>query len=168
MLKTSAVAIFALSASFGARAMPVFKVVTDTAVICATAADLHVATLSPGAPLPATCKQVEAGFAFEALNRSAAYDWPDDVTKTDLLIYGRELAGANESGAPRYINILRSAAAPVLDQQGLPVEAKCDYPHTFVTNSLRAGPDGKLYLKQGKVTIKCVNGEMRQTYQPLN
>ncbi|WP_140413381.1 hypothetical protein [Pandoraea sp. PE-S2T-3] len=145
-----------------------FKVIADEAVVCATAADLHAATQSLEKALPTACRKVKSGFAFEALNRTAAYDWPNDITKTDLLIYGRELAGENEAGAPRYLNVLRRDAAPVLDDKGALVEAKCDYPHTFVTSKLLAAPDGKLYLKQGKVTIKCVNGEMRQIYQPLN
>ncbi|VVE55333.1 hypothetical protein PCO31111_05034 [Pandoraea communis] len=168
MLKSSVAVLLTLAIPFGAHAMPVFKVTADETVVCTTAADLHIATRSPEKALPTSCRKVQSGFAFEALNRTAAYDWPDDITKTDLLIYGRELAGANESGAPRYLNVLRSDVSPVLDEKGALVEAKCDYPHTFVTNSLRAAPDGKLYLKQGKVTIKCVNGEMRQIYQPLN
>ncbi|EON10597.1 hypothetical protein [Pandoraea sp. SD6-2] len=154
--------------SISAAAEPVYEVVKDNAITCLSRKALHDAHMNPEAPLPAECHLRPKGFKFEATNRTDGYTWPDQPEKSDALIYGRELAGPNESGAPRYLRIWKEDVAAVRDAQGNYVQPNCSYPETYVTNSLRAAPDGKLYLKQGKVTIKCVNGEMRQIYQPLN
>lgn len=163
--------IFALSVglfALCAHAEPVYQIKSGGAIACESAEALHTAVKSPSRTMPGSCTKLEGGYAFEAINRADTYVPKSESEPILGLIYGRPIATANERGQASYFRVLRSAAEPVLDDKGDVVVAKCDYPHTFVTNSLRAGPDGKLYLKQGKVTIKCVNGEMRQTYQPLN
>lgn len=154
--------------SISAVAEPVYEVVKDNAITCLSKKALHDAHMNPEATLPNECRRLTKGFRFEATNRTDEYTWPDQPGKADALIYGRELAGPDESGAPRYLRIWEEDVTAVRDAQGNYVQPTCSYPETYVTNSLRAGPDGKLYMKQGKVTVKCVNGEMRQTYQPLN
>ena len=156
------VGLFALCA----HAEPVYQIKSEGAIACESAEALHTAITSQNGQLPQSCTRLEAGYAFEAINRSDTYV-PKSETEPILgLIYGRPIATANERSSASYFKVLRSAAEPVLDDKGKVVMAKCDYPQTFVTNKLLAAPDGKLYLKQGKVTIKCVNGEMRQIYQP--
>lgn len=151
-----------------AHAEPVYQIKSDGAVACETAEALHTAVTDFNGAMPKKCTKLAGGYVFEAINRSDTYV-PKSETEPILgLIYARPIATENENGQPSYFRVLRSAAEPVVDDKGNAVMAKCDYPHTFVTNSLRAGPDGKLYMKQGRVTVKCVNGEMRQTYQPLN
>ncbi|WP_036663081.1 hypothetical protein [Pandoraea sp. SD6-2] len=151
-----------------AHAMPVFETVKEDVVICNTDAQLHQASVDSG-DLPAqVCQKVSKGFRFEAMNRNTFYSPPGGTAKPDAMVYGRFLAADNERGAPKYFSVMKADVEPVLDAKGNFTEPSCDYPESYVTSKLLAAPDGKLYLKQGKVTIKCVNGEMRQIYQPLN
>ena len=151
-----------------AFAEPVYQVVTDNAISCNTDASLHLAHRKPNEPLPAECERLPRGYLFEATNRVAGYTWPDDPSKSDALVYGRKIAGDNEQGTPKHLRFWRADVEAVRDEKGNFIQPNCDYPQESIVPKLLAGPDGKLYLKQGKVTIKCVNGEMRQIYQPLN
>lgn len=166
-MKTALVIAAALATS-GAFAMPVFQTTKDDVVICDTQAQVHEASLSPQELNTKGCQKVSKGFKFEALNRNTSYWPPGSPEKGDSMVYGQFLATDNERGTPKYFSVMKADVEPVLDAKGNFVEPSCSYPESYVTSKLLAGPDGKLYLKQGKVTIKCVNGEMRQIYQPLN
>ncbi|WP_087688036.1 hypothetical protein [Pandoraea sp. PE-S2R-1] len=151
-----------------AYAMPVFETVKDDVVICNTEAQLHEASQAPSALPVHSCQKVSKGFRFEAMNRNTFYSPPGSDGKPDAMIYGRFLAADNERATPKYFSVMKADVEPVLDAKGNFVEPSCDYPESYVTSKILSAPDGKLYLKQGKVTIKCVNGEMQQTYLPLN
>lgn len=151
-----------------ASAEPIFKVKDVGSIACTTSEGVYQATRHPDAPLPNNCGRLQPGTAFEAMNRSLTYV-PKDQSEPILgIVSGRPLATSNERGQPSYFRVNADTVEAIRDSKGNYVQPSCDYPESYVTSKLLAGPDGKLFLKQGKVTIKCVNGEMRQTYQPLN
>ncbi|PTE00881.1 hypothetical protein [Pandoraea apista] len=151
-----------------ASAEPVFRVKDGGSVACTTSEAVYQSTRHPDAPLPDNCARLQPGTAFEAMNRSLTYV-PKDQNEPILgIIAGRPLAAPNEREQPTYFRVNSDTVEAVRDAKGDYVQPSCDYPESYVTSKLLNAPDGKLYLKQGKVTIKCVNGEMRQIYQPLN
>lgn len=147
---------------------PVFQVTSDWALICETDAQLHIASLSSDAGDSPACCRVSKGYTFEAMNRKTFYLWPEDRTKSDAMVYGRELATDSGGQVPAYFHIMRSSVEPVLDSAGHMVEPACGQPFGGEVARWVLAKDGTLKLKRFMVTVKCVDGQMRSTTKPLN
>lgn len=158
--------VVALSAV--ASAEPIYRVKAGGSIACISAKSVYETYVAPASPPPADCRPLDAGVAFEATNRSDSYSTGVAGSPIVGIVVGRPLAANDERGQPSYFRVNAGTVEAVRDSKGNYVQPSCDYPESYVTSKLLAGPDGRLYLKQGKVTIKCVNGEMRQIYQPLN